>query len=89
MKAIRLSDCRCFTYCLLCALSLLLFIDGAPAQSQFGQITGLVTDQSKGDIVGAYVTITNVDTGVQNKTVTNADDNYTVIPLVPGHYSVS
>ena len=90
MKNIRLAGCRFFlTNCLLPAFALLLFIQSAGAQSQFGQITGLVVDPSKSSVPGADVAITNLETGTQNKTVTNADGNYTVTSLVPGRYSVA
>lgn len=88
MNTIRLGGCRFLTYCMLFALALLSMTSVATAQSQFGQITGLIVDPSQSSVPGADVTITNIETGVQNKTVTNTDGNYTVIGLVPGHYDV-
>lgn len=88
MNTIRLEGCKSLTHCMLFVLALLSMASVATAQSQFGQITGLIVDPSQSSVPGADVTITNIETGVQNKTVTNADGNYTVIGLVPGHYDV-
>ncbi|MGO9641181.1 MAG: carboxypeptidase regulatory-like domain-containing protein [Candidatus Acidiferrales bacterium] len=54
-----------------------------------GTIIGTVTDANGGVIIGADVTVTNVDTGVQNKTVTGSGGFYTVPNLAPGKYDVS
>jgi outer membrane receptor protein involved in Fe transport len=67
----------------------ILPIRRAEAQSEFGQITGLVVDFSMSSIAGATVTATNEETGVARQTVSNASGNYTVSSLVPGHYRVS
>ena len=71
------------------ALSLLfLLANFVEAQGQFGQITGVIADPSGSGIVGANVTVSNQQTGVQIKSVTNSDGNYTVTSLVPGVYQV-
>lgn len=80
---------KVLTGCLFLTLGILLFTHSATAQSQFGQITGLVLDQSKGSVPSAEVTVTNVDTGVKNQAATNGDGNYTITSLVPGHYKVA
>ncbi|MGH9673661.1 MAG: carboxypeptidase-like regulatory domain-containing protein, partial [Bryobacteraceae bacterium] len=54
-----------------------------------GTILGTVTDSSGAAVVGARVTVTNVDTNVSFGTVTNQEGYYTVPPLNVGHYSVS
>ncbi len=56
-----------------------------PAQ-QAGQITGRVTDSSGAIIAGADVSVTNISTGVQRKTVSNAEGIYSVPALPPGQY---
>jgi Carboxypeptidase regulatory-like domain len=80
---------RCLTRWMLPVLVMIVFVHNAVAQSQFGQITGLIADQNKSSIPGADITITNVDTGVENKAVTNQDGNYTVLSLVPGQYRIT
>lgn len=59
------------------------------AQVQFGQITGLVTDASGAVVPAATVTVTNMQTGVKNTSVTNDGGNYILISLNPGLYIVS
>jgi hypothetical protein len=72
--------------CLVAATASLLLLPHAEAQSEFGQVTGLIVDSSKSSVAGAQVTITNLATGVTNQTVTNTEGNYTVTSLVPGRY---
>jgi hypothetical protein len=70
--------------------SLSLFVlQNAKAQNQFGQITGLVVDASGGSVPGADISISNQQTGINTKTVTNHDGNYTVTSLLPGTYNVT
>lgn len=77
---------RFLRYFVLSSLAFFLFAQCAVAQSQFATITGLIVDSSGGSIPGADVTITNEQTGVQTKTVTNGDGNYTTASLIPGTY---
>ncbi len=56
-------------------LAFLLFAGSALGQAQFGQITGLVVDQTGAGIGGADVTVKNEKTGVEFKTVSNTDGN--------------
>src|SRR5439155_15634060 len=54
-----------------------------------GAITGVVTDESGASIVGAKVTLTNIDTQVVSSIETNGQGNYQ-FPFVPhGSYSVA
>jgi hypothetical protein len=53
-----------------------------------GQVTGLVTDPSGSVIVGAAVTITNSQTNVARKTITNSAGDYAFPALQPDVYSV-
>ena len=57
--------------------------------AQNAQMAGLVTDPSGAVIPGATITITNVDTGVAIKTVSNGQGYYTVPQLQPGHYRLN
>ncbi|MEZ5356828.1 MAG: carboxypeptidase-like regulatory domain-containing protein [Bryobacteraceae bacterium] len=58
------------------------------AQSS-GTIQGVVGDNSGAVIPNATVTVKNLDTGVENRAVTNAVGFYTVPALNPGRYSVT
>ncbi len=60
----------------------------------FGQlvsasIVGSVTDASGGVVVGAKVTLTEIETGVDRSAVTNASGNYSFVNLPPGKYRVT
>jgi hypothetical protein len=51
-------------------------------------ISGKVTDQNGAIVVGATVTATLVDTGVERSVVTDENGRYRLIELSPGKYSV-
>ena len=55
----------------------------------YGLHCGQVTDTTGAMVANATVTISNVDTGITNKTVTDSSGNYVVTPLAVGHYSVT
>ena len=78
-----------FAACIVLATAFLLHSRDAGAQGQFGTITGLVVDPTGQSVPGADVTITNQQTAVEAKTVTNSDGNYTVTSLLPGNYSLA
>jgi len=59
------------------------------AQSDRGTITGTITDQTGGVIVGAAVTVTNTATGVATKTVSSSAGNYEVPLLRAGNYEIA
>jgi len=61
----------------------------ALGQVQFGEITGLVTDPSGAVVVGASVTLANVQTGVSRVTKSNESGYYDVPSLIPGNYDVT
>ncbi len=72
---------------MLLILSLLAFKLAASAQP--AQVTGIITDANSALIPGAQLTLTNVDTTVTRKAVTNADGYYS-IPFVPsGNYQLN
>src|SRR5947208_13258912 len=51
-------------------------------------IRGLVKDQSGAAVPGAAVTIQNVATGEERKTITDSAGSYSIPSVVPGTYSV-
>jgi hypothetical protein len=53
-----------------------------------GSINGIVQDQSGAVIPGVDVTVTNTDTGISNKLMTDATGGYHVPSLNPGLYQV-
>lgn len=73
-----------------CTLSLLLILSGAVALAQtiYGSISGTVSDPSGAVIVGARVTIKNLETGLTRETTTNDQGLYRVSTLPVGQYSV-
>ena len=72
---------------LLTLLALLLsWTLTASAQSGTGQLSGTVTDANGARIPGATVTITNVDTALERRVVTDDDGNFALQLLPPGKY---
>ncbi len=72
---------------LLTLLALLLsWTLTASAQSGTGQLSGTVTDANGARIPGATVTITNVDTALERRVVTDNDGNFALQLLPPGKY---
>ncbi|MFT3743316.1 MAG: TonB-dependent receptor [Pyrinomonadaceae bacterium] len=70
-------------------LSVVLFSMSALAQSQFGDITGTVSDQNGAVVPNATVTITGVSIGF-NRTVTTDSNGFYAVRQVPaGTYNVS
>ena len=59
------------------------------AQFDTGQITGYITDPSKGRIAGASVTVTNQGNGAKQTVSSNESGYYTVPNLQVGTYSVA
>ncbi|HKV04866.1 MAG TPA: TonB-dependent receptor [Candidatus Acidoferrales bacterium] len=70
------------------ALGLLLFCVPAYPQLNYGSINGTITDASGAVIVGATVTITDVDRGVSRTLITDSAGQYFAPSLTPGSYSV-
>lgn len=59
------------------------------AQQGRGTILGTVTDSTGAAVVGARVTVTNVDTNIAFGTVTSQEGFYSTPPLNVGNYTVS
>ena len=53
-----------------------------------GSIQGIVRDRSQGAIVGAHVTITNVQTNLKYESVTGPDGSFHVLALPAGNYTL-
>ena len=72
------------------ALALIvLFAFTATAQTFRGRVQGIVTDESKAAVVGASVTLLNVNTGVKVTRQTSESGLYLFDNVDPGTYSVS
>src|SRR5260370_27585827 len=67
---------------LLCTTSLL-------GQTFRGTILGTVTDPQGAVVVGAKVTVRNVNTGLERTTQTSADGSYAIPELPIGSYTVT
>jgi hypothetical protein len=61
----------------------------AIAQTTTGSIVGTVTDATGAVVPRAAVTITNIDTGISTKTVTDTTGNYVATTLREGRYTVT
>ena len=69
--------------------AMVLFAGYAVAQSTNASLAGTVTDASAAVVPGASVSATNINTGVENKTVTNESGAYQFASLQPGKYRVT
>jgi carboxypeptidase family protein len=70
------------------SLMLVLFSMAARPQVNLGRISGTVTDETGGVLVGAKVTITDQDRGTIRALVTDEAGAYAAPTLTPGHYTV-
>jgi Carboxypeptidase regulatory-like domain/TonB dependent receptor len=70
------------------AILFLLLFPRVCAQGITGSMTGTVTDSSGAIIVGATVTVREVDTNLTRTTRTSAAGTFTITQLPPGRYSV-
>lgn len=69
---------------------LLVALSAGAAWGQFSSsIEGSVTDSSGAVVPGTTIVLTNIDTGVTNKTQTDGAGFYKVPALAPGRYKVS
>jgi hypothetical protein len=66
----------------------LLICTPAFPQGDTARISGVVTDQSGGNVAKAAVSITDVARGVSQNLTTDADGAYVAINLLPGTYTV-
>lgn len=80
---------KAFRRVAVCALTILLGVSCALAQTVTGSITGEVTDQSGAVVSGARVIATNAATGVKTAAQTNSAGVYTIRFLPIGTYTVN
>src|SRR6266852_5209922 len=73
---------------LLATIVILLGCSVAFSQGDTGRILGSVSDQNSGNVVGAAVTITDVQRGITRKLVTGDGGEYVAGDLLPGTYKV-
>lgn len=76
---------------LLPAITAALFFlssGGVFAQTTFGSVSGVVTDQTKAPIPDAEVTVVNQDTGLRRSQNTAATGVYNIPDLAPGTYTL-
>src|SRR5215510_14318250 len=74
-----------FLFSLLLVTSLAVDIR---AQAVYGSITGTVTDPTGAAVVGAAVTVTNIEQNISTSVKTNDSGFYNVTHLIPGRYQV-
>jgi Carboxypeptidase regulatory-like domain len=80
---------RCRRWMAASALLAVLTTPSAGAQTNTGQITGIVRDASGGVLPGVTVTVTNIGTGISSTDVTGPDGSFTVTNLAVGRYTVA
>ena len=71
-----------------CGLVLLIASSARAQNSNSGDIRGTVTDSTGAVMPGVTVTVTNNDTGVISKYVTNSDGLYDTNSILPGSYTL-
>jgi outer membrane receptor protein involved in Fe transport len=74
----------------LVVLAIALMIPAlAAAQTEFGKVSGTVTDQSGALLPGVTVNLKSVDRATTRSTVTNAAGEYVFASIVPGNYEIT
>lgn len=79
----RLLRCLTVLGCVSC-----FAVIGFGQNTNSGDIRGTVVDPSGAVLPGADVTVTNIDTGIVTKYVTNGDGLYDTNSILPGNYTV-
>jgi hypothetical protein len=70
--------------------SVVVFFSGVRLNAQtVAGIHGTVMDPTGAVIAGAHVTATNTATGVASSAATSSEGTFTLVGLIPGHYSVT
>ena len=59
------------------------------AQDLRGSISGQVTDPTGAAVVGAKITVTNMDNGAVSKVLSRQEGLYNAVGLLPGNYAIS
>jgi len=80
----------CSAVGVFCSVFLVLLVCSGvlSAQNSRGTILGHVVDPTGGVVVGAKVTLRNMDTGVTNEFQTNSAGDYVFVNVVPGKYEL-
>ncbi len=78
-----------FAFVFVAVLVILAGATTSQAQTFRGTILGTVTDSTGAAVVGAHVTVHNVDTGVDRSTDTTPDGGYLMPELPVGNYNVT
>lgn len=73
----------------VCTLLLIFFLSAAEAQTETGQITGVVTDPQGAAVANAKIQVKNVATGAVRDAESDENGSYTVPNLLPAAYEVS
>src|SRR5882762_3535476 len=64
-------------------------VDTAQAQTATGQIVGTISDQSGASVPNVEITVMQTATGIERRTSSNGEGNYTVPLLQPGNYRLT
>ncbi len=72
----------------LCAFACLSAVQ-VVAQSTYGTILGTVKDSSGGSLPSATVSLTNLDKNETRQTTTNSAGDYSLLNILPAHYSLT
>src|SRR5215831_19078313 len=80
---------RRLSYILLAACVLLFVVSGGWAQTETGQITGVVADPQGGTVAGAKIQVKNLATGASRDAESDEHGSYTVPNLLPAVYEVT
>jgi uncharacterized surface anchored protein len=73
----------------LATLAFFLLASIASSQVNTSVIAGSVTDNSGSVVPGATIAVLQIGTGLERKTVTNANGEYVVPQLAPGNYEIT
>ncbi|MGB0033936.1 MAG: TonB-dependent receptor [Candidatus Acidiferrales bacterium] len=89
MENFRRWGLRIACMCAALLVVLTLGVTSSHAQTFRGTILGTVTDSTGASVVGAKITVRNVDTGIERTTQTNEAGEYNVPELPVGTYKVT
>src|SRR5579872_4931256 len=70
-------------------LAIFLLAAASVGQTTNGSIVGDIVDAQRAAVVGATVTVKEVDTGVTRTVASDTGGSYRVFPLPPGRYEVA
>ncbi|WP_246409912.1 TonB-dependent receptor [Granulicella aggregans] len=85
----RITTFTLMSTAILFTTQLLTCVPASHAQADQGAITGYIKDATGAAVVGATVTVTNIDNGLVLTSTTSGGGVYVMSPLKIGNYSVS